>query len=629
MKPIFHGTGIFTPKKRKIMKNEETQKIIMTASYKNIIKDDLLNAAYSLWIESHDDQLFFEHKQKTYWYEIDTYKLNQELTNNKKKSEPRIDSTGFNFDDFITFSRYCKISEIGNFIIDFLYFQRDSITEESFYFCQISNQYSTTKIAITPKALASNSDFKPTIMSVLSGAIFTGNTIQLNSIFKEKTQGLKSIETIPYIGYNKKREAYIYEEYAVKNGVIYEKNDNGYFELSNHLNIKSTLNIPSFEPSIFYKNQWLDDFLITFEEKGLIALCFWVGSLFIEQIRDKGHPWPFLTITGQAGAGKSFLIEFLWKLFGRDQYEGENPSSASASARSRYLLQVSNLPVVFIEGDIDDPNNPSTYKQKGFNFEELKAMFNGRSPRMTAYKTTDNTINNQGFKGGLVISQNKAIEGSEAIESRLIDLYFDKSHHTKKSYLSANKLSQLDTKEVSGFLFHALKQEKRALEIIDQDFATFRLSINQTLGKSSNSRIETTHGLMLSYLKFLGEILPISQETLRSTSDLIHELSLNKTQNTTKEPSCVSQFWDVYEYLFNNAHQKFNHTKNPTQIAICLNDFYPLATRHLQDLPDIKQLQKILHLSTRHKFVAYKPMRSAISGKTSRCYIFEKGNEDL
>lgn len=597
-------------------------------NYRSVIRNDLLDKAYSLWSDGKNEQLYIEDSNRTYWCKIDNPKINKELTQSKK-TDTRIDDTGFNFDEFMIFCRHCTITEIGNFIIDFLYFQRDSVTEESFYYSKISNSFSETKIPISPKALASSSEFKPMVMGVLSGAIFIGNTNQLDNLFREKTQDLKSIETIPYIGYNKKRKAYIYENFAVQNGVVYEKNDNGYFELSNSVNIKSTLNIPDFQQTLSYQNDWLDDFLITFSNKGLVALCFWVGTLFIEQIRDKGFPWPFLTITGKAGAGKSFLIEFLWKLFGRDQYEGENPSSASASARSRYLLQVSNLPVVFIEGDIDDPNNLNTNKQKGFNFEELKAMFNGRSPRMTAYKTTDNSINNQSFKGGLVISQNRAIEGSEAIESRLIDLYFDKSHHTESSYLSANRLSQLDTSEISGFLFYVLKREKTALEIIEQNFSTYRLSINQILGKSSNSRIETTHGLMLCYLKFLAEILPISQETQQSTANLIHELALNKTKNAIKELSSISQFWDVYEYLLNVVSRRFNHAKDPNQIAIYLNEFYQLASHYRQDLDDIKLLQKILHQSVRHKFITSKPIRSAITGKTLRCYIFEKGNTEL
>ena len=600
---------------------------IDTNSYRSTIRNDLLDKAYTLWSDGQQEQLYLEHSNNTYWCKIDGYKINQELAKNKKTDE-RIDGTGFDLDKFMIFCRHCSINEISNFIIDFLYFQRDSITEESFYYSIVSNGLSKTKIAIPPKALASSYEFKPMIMSVLAGAIFTGNTTQLDALFKRKTQNLKNIETIPYIGYNKKSKAYIYENFAVQNGIIYKKNDSGYFELDNNLNIKSTLNTSTFQQSLNYHNNWIGDFLVTFSNKGLIALCFWIGTLFIEQVRDKGFPWPFLTITGKAGAGKSFLIEFLWKLFGRDQFEGENPSSASASARSRYLLQVSNLPVVFIEGDIDDSSVANTHKQKGFNFEELKAMFNGRAPRITAYKTTDNSINNQKFKGGLVISQNRAIEGSEAIESRLIDLYFDKSHHTDISYLSANRLSQLKTKEISGFIFHALKHEKRALEIIDQDFSTYRLSINQILDKSSDHRIETTHGLILCYLKFLGEILPISQEVLQSTANLIHELALNKTQSATKEPSFISQFWDVYEYLSNNVSRRFNHAKDPNQIAINLNEFYQLASQYRQALEDIKLIQKTLQQSSRHKFTTYKPIRSAITNKTLRCYIFEKGNKE-
>ena len=192
---------------------------IDTDNYRSTIRNDLFDKAYTLWSENKDEQLYLEHSNNTYWCKVDNSKINQELTKSKG-TDSRVDNTGFNFDEFMIFCRHCSITEIGNFIVEFLYFQRDSVTEESFYYSKVSNNFSETKMAISPKALANNSEFKPMIMGVLSGAIFTGNTTQLNSIFKDKTQNLKSIETIPYIGYNKKRKAYIYENFAVQNGVI-------------------------------------------------------------------------------------------------------------------------------------------------------------------------------------------------------------------------------------------------------------------------------------------------------------------------------------------------------------------------------------------------------------------------
>lgn len=591
--------------------------------YRSFLQDNLLNNVYTSWLINKEDQLFTEFDNKIYWCKVDNHKINKDLS---KVEAPRVDNTGFNLDLFMIFCRNCKVTEIGNFTIQFLYFQRDSITQESFYFTSIKNKNNKIKLPISPKSLASSTEFKATIMGSLPGAIFLGNTNQLNQIFKDKAHDLKNIETIPYVGYCKENKAYIFEKYAVKLGQIYPIHDEGYFQLPNNLNIKSTLAL-NFTHHIEYKNEWLQDFIITFGHKGIIALAFWVGTLFVQQIREREHPWPFLTITGQAGAGKSFLIEFLWKLFGRNQYEGENPSSGSHSARSRYLMQVSNLPIVFIEGDIDDPYSNQTLK--GFNVEVLKALFDGNSPRITAKKTTDNTINSQPFRGGLVISQNRRVEGSEAIESRLIDLHFDRSHHTQDSYLSANKLSRLTVQELSGFLFYVLKNEELALQIIDKDFSFYRDSLKQTLQNNSYNRIEVTHALILCCLKFLGKILPLESAYLSFTEAFIHKIALHKTKEIIREPMHITQFWDVYEYLSNNASMSFNHAKDPNQIAINMNEFYRLASQFSQSLEDIKFIQKSLNQSIKHKFIEAKTIRSAITNKTLRCYIFEKGTERL
>src|SRR6185436_6506602 len=94
---------------------------------------------------------------------------------------------------------------------------------------------------------------------------------------------------------------------------------------------------------------WLSLLWNCFGAKGLAALTVWLGALFAEQIRATQKSFPFLEIVGEAGAGKSTLIEFLWKLCGRRDYEGFDPSKSSLAARARNFAPVSNLPVVLIE----------------------------------------------------------------------------------------------------------------------------------------------------------------------------------------------------------------------------------------------------------------------------------------
>ncbi|MCP5904682.1 ATP-binding protein, partial [Klebsiella pneumoniae] len=79
--------------------------------------------------------------------------------------------------------------------------------------------------------------------------------------------------------------------------------------------------------------------------------AFWLGALFAEQIRAVQKSYPFLEVVGEPGSGKSTLLEFLWRLSGRPDYEGFDPSKSTPVARARNFAQVGNLPVCLIEGD--------------------------------------------------------------------------------------------------------------------------------------------------------------------------------------------------------------------------------------------------------------------------------------
>jgi len=121
----------------------------------------------------------------------------------------------------------------------------------------------------------------------------------------------------------------------------------------------------------------------------VVALGFWFGSFFAEQIRHR-QSYPFLEVIGIAGSGKSTLISFLWKLVGRFDYEGFDATNANTVAVGRNLAQVSNLPVVLLEGGRTQPNNAQGRPAKGFNFEELKKCYNGNAFRSRGVRNQGN-----------------------------------------------------------------------------------------------------------------------------------------------------------------------------------------------------------------------------------------------
>lgn len=66
------------------------------------------------------------------------------------------------------------------------------------------------------------------------------------------------------------------------------------------------------------------------------------------------------------------------------------------------------------------------------------------------------------FRGSIVISQNNAVNASEAILSRIIHLNFDRSEQTKASGEAADALKFMDVDDVSGFILAATNVKPRS-----------------------------------------------------------------------------------------------------------------------------------------------------------------------
>lgn len=66
--------------------------------------------------------------------------------------------------------------------------------------------------------------------------------------------------------------------------------------------------------------------------RGTVVLVWWLACLHAEQIRQLQKTLCFLELVGEGGSGKSTLIEFLWKLVGRIEYEGFDSPKAPPPA---------------------------------------------------------------------------------------------------------------------------------------------------------------------------------------------------------------------------------------------------------------------------------------------------------
>ncbi|WAU72978.1 MULTISPECIES: toprim domain-containing protein [unclassified Acinetobacter] len=584
----------------------------------------------------------FTHQYQTYWFSLDNDKYQKEYDvqlqikdSAKEAEEEALKQAG-------------KVELVCKAIIKGLYFQRNTITDESWYYFKIIDGISDpVNATFTTEQFTSKQNFTNRLLNISKGAWWLGNDKQLQTIMLRETDKryIKEVKTIDFIGYSKEYRAYIFNKHAVYKGKVIHINDQDFYR-TGKVDVKTLSNSPvvQLNPEPFQPTWWQDFYQIN-REKGLILLAWWTGSFFAEQIREKHYSYPFMEYVGQAGAGKSSLIDFFWKLSARvGAKEGINPNSSSPAAIHRSMAQVSNLPVVFIEGDRKTDQKQA--KQK-FDWDELKDAFNGQNIRSRGLKTSGNDTYEPPFRGAILISQNDPINATEAILSRTLHIYVDMQGHTYEKKLIANRLYGIEFSEAAKYMTHCLKQEDNILKTFFEKFGEIEKEFHQS--GISHTRIALCHAQISAMIDALAAHVlkdTIDLEEICDAKRMLEEMARSRMNDLSDDHVQVKQFWEVYEYLNGikrNANFSLNHhNHNDPNIAINLNEIYKAASMNYQALPDINDMRTLLKSSKKYKFIEMnKQVRSTsfpvdegknvsadiATPRNVKCWIFSNPNQ--
>ncbi|MEQ9130779.1 MAG: toprim domain-containing protein [Salinisphaeraceae bacterium] len=512
-----------------------------------------------------------------------------------------------------------------------LYYQANEVTDESWYYwrveqpggAQIRNTFSGGQ-------LASASEFKKRLLGVSAGAVWTGSSDQLDTLLQDQLGQIKTVQTIDFVGYSREHRTYVLGDVAVSKGRLYRINKEDYFELG-RTRLKSLAQ--PFELHINpeldqFRRDWVRRLVGAFGANGVVALAYWTGALMAEQIRAEFKSFPFLEIIGEAGSGKTTIIEFLWKLCGAIDREGFDPTKSTAAARARNFAAVANLPVVLIESDREQDGGN---RQKQFDWDELKPIFNGRSVRARGVKNSGNETYEPPFRGALVISQNAEVQASEAVMSRITQLRFTRATQTPETRELALALEREPVEDVSGFILQVATAEARLLRLMIDRARSYENYLLDDPG-IRNQRIATTHAQLLALCQCLGPegLRLISKEDLAAASEQVIEMARQRQIATNADHPMVQEFWEAFDYL-ESFHESstLNHMgdwgTNKGRIAINLKDFEAQVAHHRLTLPPTRELKPFLKGSRSRKFIeSNRAVHSRIrDGATVKCWIFE------
>jgi hypothetical protein len=554
----------------------------------------------------------FDFDLKTFWFQYDHDRY-------AKAREPLDERQDMSDDEkrnmALTESQCCE--EIATCAFAPLYFQQNKLTDESWYYFRIDMKGRPTfKNTFTGAQVAGAATFKQRLLSVAPGANFIGSSKQLDRIFKHQMDGIKTVDTVDFVGYSKENACYLFSDHAVSKGKVCRINDEDFFELGK-LSIKTlnkSLRLEINDTQKDFTTTFIADMWTCWGAQGIVALAWWLGALFAEQIRGVQKSYPFIEIVGEPGTGKSTLIEFMWKLLGRLDYEGFDPEKASAAGRARNFSQVSNLPIVLIESDREGED---TNKQKRFDWDELKTAYNGRAIRATGVKNGGNDTYEPPFRGAVVISQNAEVAASEAVLQRIVQLMFTLNGQNKNSKEAAVRLERTPIESVSGFILRAVTQETEILRLMAEKIPEHE----QMLASSKDiklTRLIKNHAQIMALVDCLRLVIPLTDNQAYEAQNQLFIMAENRQQAISADHPAVQTFWETFDYLNGDSDspdQQLNHSDEAGEIALNFNHFVQVAADKRQQVPEIKELKRLLKTGRTRKFIGIKSVRSGINNR--------------
>jgi len=547
---------------------------------------------------------------RTWWWKLDQEKLNKATTEGIDREAAE--------------DMAAECHEICSCSVSFLYFQQSKLTDESWYYTRVDlPDGRTLKNTFRGADIASASEFKKRLLSIAPGALYSGSSPQLNWIVGRYLRRIRVVETVEFIGYSKEHKTYVFPDRAVHNGTVFEINNEDFFEIGK-LSVKSlnsSLDLHIGKASE-YRADWPDLVYRAFGARGLIAAAFFLGSLMAEQIRSLHKSYPFLEVVGEASAGKSTLIEFLWKLCGRVDYEGFDPNKATSAALARNFSQVANLPISLIESDREGADS----KQRQFDWDQMKTAYNGRAVRSRGVRNSGNETYEPPFRGSVLISQNAPVNASEAILTRIIHMQFDTSTHTPETKIAADELAALPVEYLSHWLVMACQAEAKVMETV-RTRSPLHERVLLADPAIRSVRIAKNHGQLMALAEALCDLCQIPGPCRQDVMETLHTAAAERQDAIASDHPVVEEFWELVDFLDPDG-DTLNHSRNPDQVlALNINQVIQYAGQRQQAIPATPaDLKRHLKGARSRKFLGIKTVNSGQHGdyynRSVKCWCF-------
>lgn len=592
-----------------------------------LVAKDEREKAFLIWREKKWGSFSFVFESRTWWASFSESAIDDRIAAGFK-DHPQLSVADYDEKREFAAREVGRVEMIANCTFRALYFERNETTDTSAYWLRIDRpgNYEQVKASFPGPALAGSGEFKKRLISIASGAIWTGEQFHLDRMMGRQLP-VRDVVGIEFTGYSRDHKAYVFGDIAVHAGRVYRPNDDGYFDIG-----KTAIKLRTAErllDRIDYDadkldTSWVEDVWTAWGPKGFVVVAFFGLALVAEQLRQSQKSLGFLEAVGIAGSGKTTLIEFLWKQLGRENYEGFDPAKSTQAGIARELAKAANLPVIFIEGDRTDDVPHS----KRFDWEETKTLYNGRATRTRGVKNDGLETYSPPFRGAFAIVQNDPVSASRAVLERIMSVHFDKEGWSPATKAAAERIENWPIEKVSGFIIHFARREAEILARYADRFGAHEIDL-MAMDGVHNGRLIKNHAQLMAMLDCLPLLLPMRDQWLDETRALIRRMTVERHQAVASDHPDVETFWERFYFIEGRqaptCDMLLNHSRDPEKtIAISLIELEARCADLRVPLPEINKLRKLLKSSKRHPFVATKTVNSINGGKSVQCWVFQR-----
>ena len=310
-------------------------------------------------------------------------------------------------------------------------------------------------------------------------------------------------------------------------------------------------------------------------------------------------------------------------------YEGFDPASATAAGIARELVKYGNLPIVMLEGDRAAEANHN----KKFDWNELKKLYNGHSPRTRGVANAGTDTFSPRFRGSLIIAQNHPIkEADQPVLERIMGLHVNKSRFTPRGKIASERIEGIEVSEVSGWIIHMIRQEKQIIEHYKERFKAHEARLNAR-SEVVSTRLAFNHSQLAAALDCLVKAMSVGGRQIISSSEaelgqaLITKMCIERHDAISSDHPVIAQFWENFDWLemkMRESNQILNWHRDEGKIAIHMTQFEQKSADFKINLPaGMVELKKLLPTSKSRKFTSQTTVNCK-DEKARHCWVFER-----